>query len=122
MDPTWVDIASKFGVPVVILCATWWGSTKVLRWVGVEIIIPVRDSLLATVRTVGERILKYLDDNLLWMRALGARVDQMSADQVTHHAREDEMQEQIIHQLNLLTRTNFDWQDPKKTMPTKDRP
>lgn len=110
MDPTWVDIASKFGVPVAILIAIWWGGAKILRWVAVELVIPIRD-----------RGIKYLDDNLLWMRALGQRLDQMSADQATHHAREDEMQEHILQILNDKYRP-FDWSkdkpksDPKKTM------
>ena len=42
----WIEIGRSFGVPVMVLGALMLGCYKVARWVGNELVIPVRDVVL----------------------------------------------------------------------------
>jgi hypothetical protein len=118
-----LDIASKFGVPVLILLAIWKAGAKIVPWVGTEMIIPMRDSVIGTVTTVGSRAIKYLDDNLLWMRALGNKLEQMADENSRHHAWEEERLDEMHRNLAEMGHSKgFNWADPKENSPVHKPP
>ena len=46
MEPWWITLGTNFGVAAIILVAIGLGVYKGSKWVGSEILIPVRDRLM----------------------------------------------------------------------------
>lgn len=81
----------EIGLPGVILfflCYALWRSGK---WVGQEVIVPIR-----------VRVMVFLDDLTKWNRSLGDRLDSIAADQVKHHAQEEKDTTHTREQLNKI--------------------
>lgn len=119
--PVWIDIASKFGVPVVILLAVGYGLWKFGRWaadrvdktgwwIANELVIPLRD-----------RFIKQADQTHAWMQALGLKLEQISEENSKHHIWEEERMDEFTEKLNGLAKQSFNWakppSDPKKVQP-----
>lgn len=46
MDP-WVELLKTFGLAVMIIFSGGWGLWKMIVWTGNEIVVPIRDALVA---------------------------------------------------------------------------
>lgn len=57
----WIEICRSFGIPVAVMAVMMFGVWSVIRWIGTELIIPLRNTLVAKGIVLFDKVEKTLD-------------------------------------------------------------
>lgn len=57
----WIEIGRSFGIPVAVMSVMIWGVWCIIKWIGTELIIPLRNTLVSKGIVLFDKVEKTLD-------------------------------------------------------------
>lgn len=57
----WIEIGRSFGIPVAVMAVMMFGMWSLARWIGTELIIPLRNTIVSKALVLFDKVEKTLD-------------------------------------------------------------